>query len=131
MLFRSAQCTRVGHAVARSTVSSLLGVRSTLRSLAGQGPGAESSVAKLLGVRTYFIDHSGRPTIMLVSMPRRQNGHTTFSAADMVSAIIDEYRLGRSLGYVATDDVSNSADCAFLAAFTCHPAGNDRRLLIA
>ena len=29
----------------------LLGVRTTLRSLAGQGPGAESSVAKLLGVR--------------------------------------------------------------------------------
>jgi alkylation response protein AidB-like acyl-CoA dehydrogenase len=34
-----------------STVCTLLGVRSTLRSLAGQGPGAESSVAKLLGVR--------------------------------------------------------------------------------
>ncbi|WP_193614712.1 acyl-CoA dehydrogenase [Nocardioides lijunqiniae] len=45
------QRVRVGHAVALSTVCSLLGVRSTLRSLAGQGPGAESSVAKLLGVR--------------------------------------------------------------------------------
>jgi alkylation response protein AidB-like acyl-CoA dehydrogenase len=42
---------RVGHAVALSTVCSLLGVRTTLRSLAGQGPGPESSVAKLLGVR--------------------------------------------------------------------------------
>ena len=41
----------VGRAVALSTVCTLLGVRSTLRSLAGQGPGAESSVAKLLGVR--------------------------------------------------------------------------------
>jgi len=46
-----AQRVRVGHAVALSTVCSLLGVRTTLRSLAGQGPGAESSVAKLLGVR--------------------------------------------------------------------------------
>ncbi|MCD4525168.1 acyl-CoA dehydrogenase [Nocardioides sp. cx-173] len=46
-----AQRVRVGHAVALSSVCSLLGVRSTLRSLAGQGPGAESSVAKLLGVR--------------------------------------------------------------------------------
>jgi 3-oxochol-4-en-24-oyl-CoA dehydrogenase len=46
-----AQRTRVGHAVALSTVCSLLGVRTTLRSLAGKGPGAESSVAKLLGVR--------------------------------------------------------------------------------
>jgi alkylation response protein AidB-like acyl-CoA dehydrogenase len=42
---------RVGHAAALSTVCSLLGVRTTLRSLAGRGPGAESSVAKLLGVR--------------------------------------------------------------------------------
>ena len=47
----AAQRVRVGHAVALSTVCSLLGVRSTMRSLAGQGPGAESSVAKLLGVR--------------------------------------------------------------------------------
>jgi alkylation response protein AidB-like acyl-CoA dehydrogenase len=45
------QRTRVGRAVALSTVCSLLGVRTTLRSLAGQGPGPESSVAKLLGVR--------------------------------------------------------------------------------
>ena len=45
------QRARVGRAVALSTVCTLLGVRTTLRSLAGQGPGAESSVAKLLGVR--------------------------------------------------------------------------------
>ena len=42
---------RVGRSVALSTVCSLLAVRTTLRSLAGQGPGAESAVAKLLGVR--------------------------------------------------------------------------------
>ncbi len=47
----SAHQVRVGHAVALATVCSLLGVRTVLRSLAGQGPGAESSVAKLLGVR--------------------------------------------------------------------------------
>ncbi len=46
-----AEQVAVGRAVALSTVCTLLGVRSTLRSLAGQGPGAESSVAKLLGVR--------------------------------------------------------------------------------
>jgi alkylation response protein AidB-like acyl-CoA dehydrogenase len=46
-----AQWVAVGHSIALSSVCSLLGVRSTLRSLAGQGPGAESSVAKLLGVR--------------------------------------------------------------------------------
>jgi 3-oxochol-4-en-24-oyl-CoA dehydrogenase len=48
----SSDQVRVGHAVALATVCSLLGTRATLRSLAGQGPGAESSVAKLLGVRS-------------------------------------------------------------------------------
>jgi len=42
---------RVGQQVALATVCQLLGVRSTLRSIAGRGPGPESSVAKLLGVR--------------------------------------------------------------------------------
>ncbi len=41
----------VGHQVALASVCQLLGVRSTLRSIAGRGPGPESSVAKLLGVR--------------------------------------------------------------------------------
>ncbi len=43
---------RVGHAVALSTICALLGLRATLKALAGSGPGAESSVAKLLGVRS-------------------------------------------------------------------------------
>jgi alkylation response protein AidB-like acyl-CoA dehydrogenase len=47
-----AEQVRVGHAVALATVCTLLGVRTMLRSLAGHGPGAESSVAKLLGVRS-------------------------------------------------------------------------------
>ncbi|MEJ7831955.1 MAG: acyl-CoA dehydrogenase [Nocardioides sp.] len=47
----AAQRVAVGRSVALSSVCSLLGVRTTLRSLAGAGPGAESSVAKLLGVR--------------------------------------------------------------------------------
>jgi len=42
---------RVGQQVALASVCQLLGVRSTLRSIAGRGPGPESSVAKLLGVR--------------------------------------------------------------------------------
>lgn len=43
---------RVGHQVALATVCGLLGARVTLRTLAGAGPGPESSVAKLLGVRS-------------------------------------------------------------------------------
>jgi len=42
---------RVGRAVALSTVCALLGARTALSSIAGQGPGAASSVAKLLGVK--------------------------------------------------------------------------------
>jgi alkylation response protein AidB-like acyl-CoA dehydrogenase len=42
---------RVGRAVALSTACSLLGARTALNSIAGQGPGAASSVAKLLGVK--------------------------------------------------------------------------------
>ncbi|NPC96240.1 acyl-CoA dehydrogenase [Nocardioides sp. zg-DK7169] len=47
-----ADLVKVGRAVALSTVCSLLGVRTVMRSLAGRGPGPESSVAKLLGVRS-------------------------------------------------------------------------------
>jgi 3-oxochol-4-en-24-oyl-CoA dehydrogenase len=42
---------RVGAAVADAVTVQMLGARSTLRSLAGRGPGAESSVQKLVGVR--------------------------------------------------------------------------------
>jgi len=48
----AADRVRVGHQVALATVCALLGARVTLRTLAGAGPGAESSVAKLLGVRS-------------------------------------------------------------------------------
>jgi alkylation response protein AidB-like acyl-CoA dehydrogenase len=43
---------QIGQSVALATVVALLGNRATLRSLAGQGPGPESSVAKLVGVRS-------------------------------------------------------------------------------
>ncbi|MFL6105508.1 MAG: acyl-CoA dehydrogenase family protein, partial [Marmoricola sp.] len=43
---------KVGRAIALAQVVKLLATRATLRSIAGQGPGAESSVAKLVGVRS-------------------------------------------------------------------------------
>jgi len=43
--------SRVGGAVADAGTTKALGLRGTLRSLTGQGPGAESSVLKLVGVR--------------------------------------------------------------------------------
>ena len=48
----AAEGVEVGRQVALATVCGLLGVRTTLRALGGRGPGAESSVAKLLGVRS-------------------------------------------------------------------------------
>jgi alkylation response protein AidB-like acyl-CoA dehydrogenase len=42
---------RLGALIAQGSAGSLLDLRATLRRLAGQGPGAESSVRKLLGVR--------------------------------------------------------------------------------
>ncbi len=42
---------RLGAAVAEAATVKALALRSTLRSIAGQGPGAESSVQKLVGVR--------------------------------------------------------------------------------
>ncbi len=47
----AAEMLRVGGAVADAVTVTMLGARATLRSLAGQAPGAESSVQKLVGVR--------------------------------------------------------------------------------
>jgi len=49
---RPAAVEKVGRAIALAQVVKLLGTRATLRSITGQGPGAESSVAKLVGVRS-------------------------------------------------------------------------------
>jgi alkylation response protein AidB-like acyl-CoA dehydrogenase len=42
---------RLGEAVAAAGTSKALALRGTLRSISGQGPGPESSVLKLVGVR--------------------------------------------------------------------------------
>lgn len=48
---READRVRVGAAVAASATAKALGLRGTLRSISGQGPGPESSVLKLVGVQ--------------------------------------------------------------------------------
>lgn len=69
-----------------------------------------SSVA-LLGVVTHFIDAKGKPTSMLLSLPRQQGKHTGASIADNVAGIIAEYGLEHSLGFFITDNASNNATC--------------------
>ena len=83
---------------------------------------------RLLGIVAHFIDCEGRPTSTFVSMPRPENRQTTFGVTNLVSAIIDEYDLGKSLGYITTPDSRDSAASMAVAAFTCHLAGKDRRI---
>ncbi|MDP3968157.1 MAG: acyl-CoA dehydrogenase family protein [Nocardioides sp.] len=72
--------TGVGRAVAASSAVTMLGLRTTLRSLAGQGPGAESSVAKLVGVRSrqdsaeLYVDLLG-PEVLLGTDRAREALH--------------------------------------------------------
>ncbi|MEQ6900718.1 acyl-CoA dehydrogenase [Nocardioides sp. YIM 152588] len=78
----------VGHQVALATVCGLLGVRTTLRALGGRGPGAESSVAKLLGVRSrqesseLVVRLQGDALAVLAGIARPRPGDPAADAAD-------------------------------------------------
>jgi alkylation response protein AidB-like acyl-CoA dehydrogenase len=79
---------RAGHAVASATVVKLLGTRATLRALAGQGPGPESSVAKLVGVRSR--QDSAELVVELL-------GDRVFSGDELARAAMHELLLTRCL----------------------------------
>ncbi len=78
----------IGRAAAWATVVALLGTRATLRSLAGQGPGAESSVAKLVGVRSR--QDSAELVVELL-------GDRVFSGDELARAALHELLLTRCL----------------------------------
>jgi alkylation response protein AidB-like acyl-CoA dehydrogenase len=78
----------IGRSVAWATVVALLGTRSTLRSLAGHGPGAESSVAKLVGVRSR--QDSAELVVELL-------GDRVFSGDELSRAAMHELLLTRCL----------------------------------
>ncbi len=78
----------VGRSVAWATVVSLLATRSTLRSLAGQGPGPESSVAKLVGVRSR--QDSAELVVTLL-------GDRVFSGDELSRAALHEQLMTRCL----------------------------------
>ncbi|KAF4547066.1 Hypothetical protein D9617_61g013170 [Elsinoe fawcettii] len=69
-----------------------------------------TSVA-MLGVVAHFIDAEGKPTSILLSLPRQQGRHTGTNIADNVASIIAEYGLDRSLGWFITHNASNNATC--------------------
>ncbi|MBW8749919.1 MAG: acyl-CoA dehydrogenase, partial [Propionibacteriales bacterium] len=78
----------VGRAIALAQVVKLLGTRSTLRSIAGQGPGAESSVAKLVGVRSR--QDSAELAVDLL-------GHEVFTASERAAHAMDRFLNARCL----------------------------------
>jgi 3-oxochol-4-en-24-oyl-CoA dehydrogenase len=78
----------VGRAIALAQVVKLLGTRSTLRSIAGQGPGAESSVAKLVGVRSR--QDSAELAVDLL-------GHEVFTASERAVHAMDRFLNARCL----------------------------------
>ena len=82
------QRTAVGRAVAWATVVALLGTRATMRSIAGHGPGAESSVAKLVGVRSR--QDSAELVVELL-------GDRVFSGDELSRAALHELLLTRCL----------------------------------
>lgn len=84
-----AERAEIGRSVALATVVKLLGMRTTLKALAGQGPGAESSIAKLLGVRSR--QDSSELVVKLL-------GRRVFAADDeLVSAALHQQLLTRCL----------------------------------
>lgn len=74
-----------------------------------------TSVA-LLGIMAHFIDAEGKPTSILLSLPRQQGRHTGTNIADNIACIIAEYGLDRSLGFFVTDNASNNATCMLTLA---------------
>jgi alkylation response protein AidB-like acyl-CoA dehydrogenase len=78
----------VGRTVAWATVVALLGTRATLRSIAGPGPGPESSVAKLVGVRSR--QDSAELVVSLL-------GDRLFSGDELSRAAMHEMLLTRCL----------------------------------
>jgi alkylation response protein AidB-like acyl-CoA dehydrogenase len=80
--------TAIGRTVAWATVVALLGTRATMRSIAGQGPGGESSVAKLVGVRSR--QDSAELVVELL-------GDRVFSGDELSRAALHELLLTRCL----------------------------------
>ncbi|KAM0705421.1 hypothetical protein Q7P35_008211 [Cladosporium inversicolor] len=71
---------------------------------------SRSNVA-LLGIVAHFIDMKGKPTSILLSLPRQHGRHTGTNIAETIASIITEYNLSHYLGYFITDNASNNATC--------------------
>jgi hypothetical protein len=65
----------------------------------------------LLGLVAQFLDHSGVPKIVLLSLPRQKGRHCGHRISKTVVEVIREFDIGNKLGYFITDNASNNATC--------------------
>lgn len=84
------------------------------------------SNVKLLGVGAHFIDSHGKPTSTLVSLPRKRYGSSACNSAEIVTAVVAEYNLGKSLGYLIKNDPGSNAARASAPAFDRLLVAKDR-----
>jgi hypothetical protein len=65
----------------------------------------------LLGLVAHFLDHSGVPRTVLLSLPRQKGRHCGYGISGTIAEVIREFDIGNKLGYFVTDNASNNATC--------------------
>jgi len=65
----------------------------------------------LLGLVAHFLDHSGVPRTVLLSLPRQKGRHCGHGVSGTVAEVIREFDIGNKLGYFITDNASNNTTC--------------------
>ncbi|KAI7460907.1 hypothetical protein KC357_g8848 [Hortaea werneckii] len=65
----------------------------------------------LLGLVAHFISAEGKPTTILLALPRQTGRHTGIHISSTVSSIIQYYGIQHQLGNVITDNASNNEVC--------------------
>jgi hypothetical protein len=65
----------------------------------------------LLGLVAHFLDHSGAPQTVLLSLPRQKGSHCGHNISETVAEVIHEFDIGSKLGYFVTDNASSNTTC--------------------
>jgi hypothetical protein len=65
----------------------------------------------LLGLVAHFLDHSGLPRTLLLSLPRQRGRHCGHGISGIIAEVVREFDIGNKLGYFITDNASNNATC--------------------
>jgi hypothetical protein len=63
----------------------------------------------LLGLVAHFLDHSGVPKTVLLSLPRQKGRHCGHRILETIAEVIREFDIGNKLGYFITGNVSSNA----------------------